>query len=118
MGTWGGLQDVGVAIARVFEMMAKTPEERVHSGDSMPPAAPAEGLAFDDLTFAYDMRASVLKAVTLHARVGETTAIAGPSGSGKSTIISMMLRFFDPEAAGLLLTVATFASCVSMRTAR
>ena len=33
---WGTLQDVGVAVSRVFEMMAKLPEEKVRSGDIVP----------------------------------------------------------------------------------
>ena len=41
--------------------------------------------------------------MSLEARVGEITAIAGPSGSGKSTIISLIVRFFDPSAGRILL---------------
>ena len=53
--------------------------------------------AFEDVSFSYDARSTVLSAVSFHAKVGEITAIAGPSGSGKSTLIALMLRFFDPR---------------------
>ena len=93
--SWGTLQDVGVALARVFEMMGKLPEEKVHSGNIVP-TAPRDEFAFEDVSFSYDARSTVLSAVSFHAKVGEVTAIAGPSGSGKSTLIALMLRFFDP----------------------
>ncbi len=99
---WGSLQDVGVAIARVFEMMAKTPEERVQSG-SLLPERPRRALVFERVSFGYDGRASVLSDASLQARVGEITALAGPSGCGKSTIVALVMRFFDPLAGRILL---------------
>lgn len=99
---WGTLQDVGVALSRVFEMMAKMPEEQVRSG-SIIPNSPAHELAFEDVSFSYDARTAVLNAASFHAKVGEVTAIAGPSGSGKSTLIALTLRFFDPGAGRLTL---------------
>jgi ABC-type multidrug transport system fused ATPase/permease subunit len=92
---WGSLQDVGVALSRVFEMMAKLPEEKVRSGNVIP-STPADEFMFDDVSFSYDAQSAVLSAVSFRARVGEITAIAGPSGAGKSTLIALMLRFFDP----------------------
>ncbi len=82
--TWGLLQDVGIALSRVFEMMAKMPEEKVRGG-SLVPALPSRELAFDRISFAYDARSIVLNSISLRAKVGEITAVAGPSGSGKST---------------------------------
>ena len=99
---WGGLQDVAVAISRVLEMLGQTPEQSVKSGRAVPPHT-AASLNFDHVTFGYDPRTPVLDGVTLEARVGEITAIAGPSGSGKSTIISLVVRFFDPTAGRILL---------------
>jgi ABC-type multidrug transport system fused ATPase/permease subunit len=99
---WGSMQDVAVAISRVFEMLGQTPEQSVSSGHENPPKH-ATVLNFDHVTFGYDPRAPVLTSVNLEARVGEITAIAGPSGSGKSTIISLIVRFFDPTAGRILL---------------
>lgn len=99
---WGSMQDVVVAISRVFEMLGQTPEQSVRSGRGIPPKS-ATMLRFDQVTFGYDPRTPVLSGVSLEARVGEITAIAGPSGSGKSTIISLIVRFFDPAAGRILL---------------
>ncbi len=99
---WGSMQDVVVAISRVLEMLGQTPEQSVRSGRGIPPKS-ATMLRFDQVTFGYDPRTPVLRAVNLEARVGEITAVAGPSGSGKSTIISLIVRFFDPSAGRILL---------------
>ncbi|HLI81597.1 MAG TPA: ABC transporter ATP-binding protein [Candidatus Binataceae bacterium] len=99
---WGTLQDVGVALTRVFEMMDKLPEERVRTGSVVPPP-PACDFAFEQVSFSYDARTEVLIGASFHAKVGEITAIAGPSGSGKSTLIALLLRFFDPTAGRLTL---------------
>jgi ATP-binding cassette subfamily B protein len=99
---WGSMQDVAVAISRVLEMLGQTPEQSVRSGHGLPPKS-ATMLRFDQVTFGYDPRTPVLSGVSLEARVGEITAIAGPSGSGKSTIISLIVRFFDPAAGRILL---------------
>ena len=102
---WGSMQDVVVAISRVLEMLGQTPEHSVASGHAIPPKS-ATALTFDHVTFGYDPRTPVLSGVSLEARAGEITAIAGPSGSGKSTIISLIVRFFDPAAGRILLDAA------------
>jgi ABC-type multidrug transport system fused ATPase/permease subunit len=101
-GMWGSLQDIGIAMARVFEMMAKVPEERVESG-AVAPRPPAGSLAFEAVSFGYDSRSPVLSEVNFEAKVGQITALAGPSGSGKSTVIALTLRFFDPGAGRITL---------------
>ena len=99
---WGSMQDVVVAISRVLEMLRQTPAQGVSGGRGIPPKSAAV-LTFDHVTFGYDRRTPVLTGISLQARVGEITAIAGPSGSGKSTIISLIARFFDPTAGRILL---------------
>lgn len=53
-----------------------------------------------DVHFRYPSRpdAEVLAGVTLHVRPGERVALVGPSGAGKSTLVSLLLRFYDPQA--------------------
>jgi len=99
---WGSMQDVSVAMARVLEMIAIPPEEKIRSGNLIPPAAP-HSLGFEHVSFGYDPAAPVLLDVTFAARAGEITAIAGPSGSGKSTIIAMLLRFYEPASGQIAL---------------
>jgi ATP-binding cassette, subfamily B, multidrug efflux pump len=39
----------------------------------------------------------VLKGVSFRARPGETIALVGHTGAGKTTIVSLLLRFYDPQ---------------------
>jgi ABC-type multidrug transport system fused ATPase/permease subunit len=41
--------------------------------------------------------------VSLRVQPGETVALVGPSGAGKSTLMSLVPRFFDPDAGRVLL---------------
>jgi ABC transporter fused permease/ATP-binding protein len=54
---------------------------------------------FENLSFSYPSRpeVQVLKHVSLVAQPGEQIALVGPSGAGKSTIVSMLLRFYNPD---------------------
>ena len=54
-------------------------------------------VAFEDVTFAYGGDATVLHDFSLRVATGETVAIVGPSGAGKTTVISLLLRFVDPQ---------------------
>ncbi|KAJ4835575.1 hypothetical protein Tsubulata_907808 [Turnera subulata] len=40
----------------------------------------------------------IFKDINLTIHSGKTVALVGESGSGKSTVISLLLRFYDPEA--------------------
>jgi ATP-binding cassette subfamily B protein len=46
---------------------------------------------------------TVLKNVSLTARAGERIALVGPSGAGKSTMVSLLLRFYNPDGGRILI---------------
>jgi ATP-binding cassette subfamily B protein len=76
---------------------------------------PARGVIveFHDVWFAYDAphaadgrpgtaaaRAEpewVLRGVSFRARPGETIALVGHTGAGKTTVVSLLMRFYDPQ---------------------
>ena len=61
-------------------------------------------LEFDRVSFSYDREgAAALREVTLRIESGERVAIVGRSGSGKSTLVSLIPRFFEPDAGELRL---------------
>lgn len=59
---------------------------------------------FRDVTFAYPTRpgALVLDKVSFTAEPDQVLALVGASGSGKSTVISLLLRFYDPDQGVIL----------------
>ena len=61
-------------------------------------------LEFVRVSFSYDREgAAALRDVTLGIEPGERVAIVGRSGSGKSTLVSLIPRFFEPDAGELRL---------------
>ncbi|MGB0572261.1 MAG: ABCB family ABC transporter ATP-binding protein/permease [Alphaproteobacteria bacterium] len=50
---------------------------------------------FENVSFQYDPRRSVLKDVSFEVPAGSTVAIVGASGAGKSTISRLLFRFYD-----------------------
>ena len=62
-----------------------------------------DGIRFDGVSFAYKGRDRVLKNIDLEIAHNRTTAIVGESGCGKSTIVSLLLRFYDPNGGKITL---------------
>ena len=44
----------------------------------------------------------IFNGFSLHIPSGTTAALVGQSGSGKSTVISLIERFYDPQAGEVL----------------
>jgi len=63
-------------------------------------------VTFEDVWFSYaePVTASswVLRGVSFTVRPGETLALVGHTGAGKSTIVSLLLRFYDPQRGRIL----------------
>ncbi|XKL66217.1 hypothetical protein PGB90_009637 [Kerria lacca] len=57
-------------------------------------------IEFKDVIFSYPSRPTIqiLNGLSLNVAPGKTAAIVGSSGAGKSTIISLILRFYDPNS--------------------
>ncbi len=92
------------ATTRVRELLDETPEIDASKPDRPAPAVRLRGeLAFSDVSFRYPSRpqSPVLRGLTLHAAAGEKIALVGPSGAGKSTVVSLLLRFYDPDSGAL-----------------
>lgn len=68
-----------------------------YGAGSLPRKSTGALLELDDLRYAYDPTAPLLKGVDLTVTPGQTLAIVGPTGSGKSTLTSLMARLVDPD---------------------
>ena len=58
---------------------------------------------FDDITFAYPGRPTVLKQISLQVAAGTTIGIVGATGSGKTTLVKLLLRFYDWQNGRILI---------------
>ncbi|MDY2959762.1 MAG: ABC transporter ATP-binding protein [Hornefia sp.] len=62
-----------------------------------------QDIVFENVSFSYDKRNSVLKNISFTIPQGSKTAIVGPSGSGKTTIINLISRFYDVDSGEISL---------------
>lgn len=53
---------------------------------------------FDDVTFSYEQRKTVLEHISFDVKPGESVALVGPTGAGKSTVVSLLSRFYDLDS--------------------
>jgi ATP-binding cassette subfamily B protein len=101
------LQQTLGATQRVRELLQETPEDvgdgRCEAGGRPPRIA--GDVAFEGVSFSYPARpdVTVLRNLALTAEAGQRIALVGPSGAGKSTIVSLLLRFYAPDAGRVLI---------------
>jgi ABC-type multidrug transport system fused ATPase/permease subunit len=53
------------------------------------------------VTFGYDPARPVLSDISFRVEPGQLVGLVGPSGSGKSTLVSLIPRFYDPDAGAV-----------------
>lgn len=61
-----------------------------------------QDLLLNDITFSYGKR-NVLDDLCLKFKAHKKTAIVGPSGVGKTTILSLIERFYEPNAGTIMI---------------
>ncbi|TFY79601.1 hypothetical protein EWM64_g4409 [Hericium alpestre] len=86
------------ASTRLFSLLERRPAVPEDTGVPLDPVRQGP-LRFENVYFAYPSRAgvSVLEGFDLQVGVGESVVIVGKSGSGKSSVLSLLLRYYDPN---------------------
>lgn len=97
------LQRAAGASERLVELLSTEPVIRAPAQAAVLPAGGAGGVEFDAVTFAYPARPQqrALEGFSIRLEPGERVALVGPSGAGKSTVLSLLLRFYDPQAGSV-----------------
>jgi subfamily B ATP-binding cassette protein MsbA len=88
-------------LERTREVLDETPENE-DPGRTVTLGEIRGDLAFDDVSFAYEQKKTVLHDISFHASPGTVTALVGSSGSGKSTIIGLIAAFHKPNEGRVL----------------
>jgi len=57
---------------------------------------------FDRMSFSYGADKAAVEDITLDIEPGKKYALVGASGAGKSTMLSLLLRFYDPQKGSIL----------------
>jgi ATP-binding cassette subfamily B multidrug efflux pump len=97
------LQQAMASSERIFKLLDEPegPPQGVVTG------MPRRGVTveFEDVWFSYGNAEApqwVLRGVSFRAEPGQTIALVGHTGAGKTTVVSLLMRFYDPQRGRIL----------------
>lgn len=117
------LQSAMASSERIFRLLDTPPTVRTAANPRRLPRPVVGEVRFEEVWFRYRAEAEspagpaasspdagegqaqagwVLRGVSFTARPGQTLALVGHTGAGKTTIISLLLRFYDPDRGRIL----------------
>lgn len=99
---WASLQTQFAGLERATALLHE-PTDVPENPDPFTLTTVRGALSFNQVSFGYDPRRTVLRDVTLRVAPGERLGVIGETGSGKSTLLSLLLRLYDPTAGSIKL---------------
>jgi ATP-binding cassette subfamily B protein len=108
------LQQAMASAERIYRLLDEVPTVPDTGTAALGPRRRGAGahVEFRDVWFAYDAAQAaaegrtptwVLRGVSFAVGPGETLALVGHTGAGKTTVVSLLLRFYDPQRGAILL---------------
>ncbi len=88
------------SIARVREII-ELPDEK--NEKDLIEINNVEEIIFKNVSFGYEKDKKILDNVSFVIKKDDKTALTGKSGSGKTTIISLLLKFYEPDSGEILI---------------
>ena len=86
---------------RIFEII-DMPREKDEGETDMIEKGPCD-ITFEHVTFSYIRGVKVLDDFSLTIEKGKRTALVGKTGVGKTTLISLLMRFYEPDSGRILI---------------
>lgn len=90
------LQKCLAATTSIFDLMRR-PRTVTEAPDAKVLPACRGEIVLENVGFSYGPHAPALREVSLRVAPGQRVALVGASGAGKSTVLSLILRFYDPQ---------------------
>ena len=94
------LVQAGSGMLRIEELLAEKPGI-VDSPGARPLPRLSQEIRFSGVKFGYTPAQLILDDVSFVIRAGQSVAFVGPSGSGKSTVLTILARFYEPDAGSV-----------------
>ena len=99
-GMNSGVQ-MGLAAATRFYQLIDEKQEIVDKPNAIKLNNIKGEIKFENVNFNYVEDKKTLDSINIEIPAGKTVALVGHSGGGKSTIMSMILRFYDPQSGAI-----------------
>ncbi|HWT73883.1 MAG TPA: ATP-binding cassette domain-containing protein [Mobilitalea sp.] len=97
------MQTAIVAADRLGEILDLEPERVGTEDKKLKPEHLQGNIWFNNVTFRYGTRRTVLEHITMHIKQGDRIALVGESGSGKTTLVKLLLNLYSPEEGDILI---------------
>jgi ATP-binding cassette subfamily B protein len=104
IASMANLLQSGVASAeRVYELLDA--EDQVPDSATVSPNGTLTHgrVAFEGVSFSYDVDKPLIEDLSLVAEPGQMVAIVGPTGAGKTTLVNLIMRFYELSAGRITL---------------
>ncbi|MDB4084564.1 ABC transporter ATP-binding protein/permease [Candidatus Pelagibacter sp.] len=85
----------------MFSLLEVAPSTNDNLND-IPQSNDAE-IRFENISFDYDIRRTIIKNISFTVPNGKKVAIVGPTGAGKSTISRLLFKFYDPKEGNIFI---------------
>jgi ABC-type multidrug transport system fused ATPase/permease subunit len=85
---------------RVFGILRQEPEADARETDVL--AGFERELAFRGVNFSYQEEKWILNDINFRIKKGERIALVGETGGGKTSIVSLLLKFYEPQKGDIL----------------
>ena len=86
---------------RIFQIIDTPPE--IDEGDRDIVPGNSCSITFEHVTFSYIRGVKVLDDFSLTIEKGQKVALVGKTGVGKTTLISLLMRFYEPDSGRILI---------------
>jgi subfamily B ATP-binding cassette protein MsbA len=96
------LQRCLAATTNIFALM-REPRTIMDAPDATVITSCRGEIEFDHIAFSYGPEIAALKDISLRIAPGQRVALVGASGAGKSTMLSLILRFYNPQSGTIRL---------------
>jgi ATP-binding cassette, subfamily B, multidrug efflux pump len=99
------ISDLQNAFASAKRFMDLNSMPLVSDDENKPSLQNVDGsISIQNLSFSYVKSRKLLEDINVDIKPGMHVAVVGPTGCGKTTLISLIMRFYDPDGGSILIS--------------